>query len=266
VSHIKIANREFWGQSNQVIDLLNKARNEGIDITADIYPYAHWHSTLRVLFPDRDYENINSAEIAVQKLFDPNESTLIEFAPFPHFKGMTISEIAKERGESPSKTLIALVQKAAAYKEAHPESNGSIEAIAGKSMFESDIINFMKWPHTNICSDGNGGGHPRGYGAFTRFLGKYVREQKIMSTHEAVHKMTGLTANHLGLTKRGTIAKDHFADLVLLDDNKVNDNATFQNSHALSDGIDIVWVNGQIVYQGKKCTSLRPGKLIKRNE
>lgn len=266
VSHIKIANRAFWGQANHVIDILEKARKDGIDITADIYPYAHWHSTLRVLFPDRKYSNINSAELAVKYLFDPEESTLIEFAPEPQYKGMTISEIAKENKESIPQTLINLVEKASLYKQLHPDRKESIEAIAGKSMMEEDMIQFMQWPHSNICSDGNGGGHPRGYGAFTRFLGKYVREQKIMDLPTAIHKMTGLTATHLGIGKRGVIKSGYYADMVLLDPQEVKDNATFENSHALSDGISIVWVNGEMVYHKKKSTPSYPGVLIRKNE
>lgn len=266
VSHIKIANKAFWGQSNQVIGILEKARKQGIDITADIYPYTHWHSTLRVLFPDRNYKSVKSAEIAVKYLFDPDESKLIEFAPVPHYKGMTISEIAKENNSTTPQTLIDLIEKASLFKQIHPDSKESIEAIAGKSMIEEDIIQFLQWPHTNICSDGNGGGHPRGYGAFTRFLGNYVREQKILDLPTAIHKMTGLTANHLGIRNRGVIKTGYYADLVLLNPQKVKDNATFQDSHALSDGIHTVWVNGEIVYQKNKSSDNRPGILIRRTE
>ena len=129
-------------------------------------------------------------------------------------------------------------------------------------MTEKDVINFLAWPNTNICSDGADGGHPRGYGAFTRVLARYVREKKVMSLASAIHKMTALTAEHVGITKRGIIAPGYFADLVLFDPETVQDNATIQNSKALSSGIIKVWVNGQCVYQYQKATQIFPGKFL----
>ncbi|MEY4050968.1 MAG: hypothetical protein RL262_1802 [Bacteroidota bacterium] len=99
---------------------------------------------------------------------------------------------------------------------------------------------------------------------FTRVLGKYVREDKIISLENAIHKMTGLTAKHLGITDRGIIAAGNYADLVLLNPATVKDNATIQNSTALSTGIEMVWINGQLTYQNQKATGNYPGVLIKR--
>lgn len=264
LSHIKIANKDDWGNAPFIIDQLNAARSKGVEITADVYPYNFWNSTLRVLFPDRDYTNLKSAELAVNKLFDPNESVLVRFAPQPSYAGKTIAAIAKERKESTAETLMQLIKIAADYKTANP-SAGGIEALAGKSMNDSDVSKFIQWQHANICSDGAAGGHPRGYGAFTRVLGKYVREQQILSLPEAVHKMTGLTAEQLGIKKRGKIAVGYFADLVLLDPSTVNDLATIENGKALSTGIEQVWVNGKTVYKMQKATGELPGYLIKRN-
>ncbi|MEO8116311.1 MAG: amidohydrolase family protein, partial [Bacteroidota bacterium] len=123
--------------------------------------------------------------------------------------------------------------------------------------------NFFKWSHTNICSDGADGGHPRGYGAFTRFLGRYVREQKIMPLETAIYKMTGLTAEHVGIQNRGILVQGNFADLVLFDPATVIDNSTISNSKALSSGIKIVWVNGKIVYQNQQATKVYSGVFIK---
>ncbi|MBA4259057.1 MAG: aminoacylase [Chitinophaga sp.] len=264
LSHIKIANKDDWGNAPLIVDQLNAARAKGVDITADVYPYNFWNSTLRVLFPDRDYTNKKSAELAVNKLFDPNESVLVRFAPQPSYAGKTIAAIAKERKESTAETLMQLIQIAADYKTANPTAGG-IEALAGKSMNDSDVSKFIQWEHANICSDGAAGGHPRGYGAFTRVLGKYVREQQLLSLTEAIHKMTGLTAQQLGIKKRGKIAVGYFADLVLLDPSTVNDLATIENGKALSTGIEQVWVNGKMVYNMQKATGELPGSLIKRN-
>lgn len=264
LSHIKIANKKDWGKAGQVIQTLDSARKAGIDITADVYPYTFWNSTLRVLFPDKKFTNLKSAELATQQLFDPNESVLVRFAPNPSYAGKTISAIAKERNESAPATLIQLIKMAEAYKKANPGA-GSVEALAGKSMLEADVIDFMRWEHANFCSDGAAGGHPRGYGAFTRILGKYIREQKMLSLSAAIHKMTGLTAKHLQIENRGVIASGNFADLVLLNPDIVEDHATIENSKALSTGIKMVWVNGELVYQNQNATNQFPGVLIKKN-
>ena len=263
LSHIKIANKKDWGKAGQVIQILDSARKAGIDITADVYPYTFWNSTLRVLFPDKKFTSLKSAELATQQLFDPNESVLVRFAPNPSYAGKTISAIAKERNESAPATLIQLIKMAEAYKKANPGA-GSVEALAGKSMLEADVIDFMRWEHANFCSDGAAGGHPRGYGAFTRILGKYIREQKILSLSAAIHKMTGLTAKHLQIENRGLIAAGNFADLVLLNPDIIEDHATIENSKALSTGIKMVWVNGELVYQNQNATNQFPGVLIKK--
>ena len=264
LSHIKIANKKDWGKAGMVIQTLDSARKAGIDITADVYPYTFWNSTLRVLFPDKKFTSLKSAELATQQLFDPEESVLVRFAPYPSYAGKTIAVIAKERNESAPATLIQLIKMAEAYKKANPGA-GSVEALAGKSMLEADVIDFMQWEHANFCSDGAAGGHPRGYGAFTRILGKYIREQKILSLSNAIYKMTGLTAKHLQIEKRGVIAAGNFADLVLLNPDIVEDHATIENSKALSTGIKMVWVNGEMVYQNQIATNLFPGVLIRKN-
>ena len=264
VSHIKIANKLNWGTANLILQKLDQARIEGINISADIYPYTFWNSTLRVLFPGKDFDNLASAEMATKQLFDPNESYLMQFAPIPSYKGKSVTEIGVERNESPAQALMSLIKIAEAFSKANPNYTGGIEAIAGKAMSEEDVKVFMAWPEAIICSDGNAGGHPRGYGAFTRVLGKYVREDKIMPLETAIYKMTGQSADFFGFKDRGRIAVGHFADLVLLDPTTVIDQANIKNSKALSTGIELVWVNGIVVYQAQKSTGKQPGVLIKR--
>ena len=264
VSHIKIANKLNWGTANLILQKLDQARKDGINISADIYPYTFWNSTLRVLFPGKDFDNLASAEMATKQLFDPNESYLMQFAPIPSYKGKSVTEIGVERNESPAQALMSLIKIAEAFSKANPNYTGGIEAIAGKAMSEEDVKVFMAWPEAIICSDGNAGGHPRGYGAFTRVLGKYVREDKIMPLETAIYKMTGQSADFFGFKDRGRIAVGHFADLVLLDPTTVIDQANIKNSKALSTGIELVWVNGIVVYQAQKSTGKQPGVLIKR--
>src|SRR5204863_7331532 len=126
-----------------------------------------------------------------------------EFSPDTSYVGKTLREIAAMRGKSPAQTLMDLIAEV-------QKSNGD-ESVIVTSMAENDIEAIMKWPHTCICSDGAGAGrHPRGYGAFTRILRQYVRERKTLSLEEAIYKMTGLTAENLGISKRGSIAVGHY--------------------------------------------------------
>ena len=264
ISHIKIAKKDQWKKSSEILAQLQQARAEGINITADCYPYNFWNSTLRVLFPNRDYTNPEAAEFAVNQLFDPSKSVLVRYAPNKTYAGKTITEIAKLRNEKPSVTLMNLIAIAAEFEEKNPDFDEGIEAIMAKSMDDSDVSNFLNWPQTNICSDGSSSGHPRGHGTFTRVLGRYVREQKLIPLETAIYKMTGLTAEHLGIKDRGIIAPGNFADLVLFDPNTVKDNADIKNGKALSSGIEKVWINGEIILENNKPTGKYPGVLIKR--
>ncbi len=263
ISHFKIALKDDWGSAPTLLAWLEAARSQGIDITADCYPYVYWNSTLKVLFPKTDYTNPVSAQYAVDHTFDPTQSIVPKFAANPEYAGKTISEIAEMRQETPAQTLMGLIAEADAFEKSHPEATG-IEGILGKSMSEDDVANIIAWTHTNICSDGSNGGHPRGYGSFTRVLGLYVRDMKIMSLETAIQKMTGLAAAHTGISNRGILAPGYSADLVLLDPETVKDNSTVQNSKALSDGILKVWVNGICVYDNKKFTQKYPGRFIGR--
>jgi N-acyl-D-amino-acid deacylase len=262
ISHFKIALKDDWGSASQLLATLQNARAEGIDITADCYPYDAWHSTMRVLFPKKDFSSLESATYATDHLFDADGSVLVHFAPDTTYNGKTFGAIAKIRNETAAQTLLYLVNAADAYQQQHPGQSG--EDIMGKSMSDEDISTLLAWPHTNVCSDGANGGHPRGYGTFTRVLSRYVKDKKIMSWEAAINKMTGLSAEHTGITNRGIIAPEYFADLVLIDPETVKDNATIQDSKALSDGIKKVWVNGVLVYQDKTFLKKYPGEFISR--
>ena len=264
VSHMKIALKDRWGSAGNLLVKLEEARTEGINITADAYPYDYWMSTLRVLFPKRDYKNPASAEFAVQQLFDPDGSVLVAFAPHPEYAGKTVGEVARLNNEKPSVTLMRLVDEAEKFELNNKDKNIDVETIMGKSMSEKDVANILAWPHTNVCSDGAVYGHPRGFGTFPRVLGRYVREQRVMTLETAINKMTGLSAEHLGITGRGLIASGQAADLVLFDPATIIDQATIENPGALSTGIRMVWVNGKVVYEDGKATSTYPGVFLSR--
>ncbi|MEO6347138.1 MAG: D-aminoacylase, partial [Aquaticitalea sp.] len=256
ISHIKIAMRSKWGNSDKIIQQLQTARLEGINITADVYPYTMWNSTPRVLFPKKDFDNLSSAEFATRELFDPAASVMVRYTPNVAWEGKTVSEIANLNNESPALSLMRIVRESALP--------GEHATIIGKSMSEIDISNFIKWPYSNICTDGAMSGHPRGHGAFTRVLGRYVREQKLISLEDAIQKMTSLAAENVGIKNRGLIAPGYYADLVLFDPDTIIDNATIENPTALSTGVNYVWVNGKLVYSNQKTVPNFSGKFVKR--
>lgn len=256
ISHFKIAMRSKWGSAGRIIALLDQARQSGVNITADVYPYRMWHSTPRVLFPQKDFQSLAAAEKACREYFDPETSVMTEYPANREYVGKTVAEIAKLNNESSPQALLRIIRES--------EKPGMESGIVGTSMSEDDIVKLLQWEHTNICSDGAIDGHPRGHGAFTRVLGRYVREQKVMSLEEAIHKMTGLTAEHIGIAERGLIVPGYYADLVLLDPAVVIDNATISNATALSTGVISVWVNGEVVFKQGAPVPNFPGKFVTR--
>jgi len=262
VSHIKLALASLWGQAPDILAKMDAARAEGIDITADIYPYEYWQSYMMVLLPDRDITDRAEVEFALTELAPPDGMWFTQFEPRPEYVGKTLTEVAGVMETDPVSAFMELIAEAEAWRMEHGE-NG--DTIIGTSMREDDIRALMAWEHTNICTDGSLQDlHPRGIGAFPRVLGRYVREQKLMSLEEAVHKMTGLAADHMGFDDRGVIRPGAAADLVLFNPGTVIDNATPENPGAISTGIEKVWVNGRVVFENGAETGSTPGHFIAR--
>jgi len=266
VSHIKLAAVNLWGQAGRVIKRLEKARAEGIDVTADIYPYTYWQSTLTVLLPDRDFNDLEAARFALEQLAPADGLTITDYAPDASLIGMTVAEIANLRNQSDEETYLQLIRDA--YEGATPDELETLteprELVIGVSMSEEDVATLISWRHSNICSDGYGSGHPRGHGAFPRAYRQYVREQRVLSIEEMVRKMTSLSAAHVGISGRGIIKAGFAADLGLFDPQTITDNATIKHPDRLSDGIVGVWVNGERVWQNQGVTKARPGVFVSR--
>ena len=262
VSHIKLAMTRWWGQAERLKNTLNAARASGVDITADIYPYPAWNSNfswLITLFPDRDLDRRDGAEYILRDMLSPEGILLPSYLPDPAYDGMTVAEIATIRETDAEVTLMDLLKA--------DRDMGGRSPMLGFAMDEPDIESVMAWPHAVIGSDGElAGPHPRGYGAFTRYLGHYIRDRKVVSLEEGIRRMTSLSARHIGINERGSIEAGYFADLVLFDPEVVNDRATYDAPHELSVGIEKVWVNGQLVFENGALTGTRPGKTIRNNQ
>ena len=262
ISHAKLAMRSLWGQADRLLARLEAARREGVDITGDIYPYLYWQSTLTVLFPARDFEDLEEAALVVREIAPAEGLLLTQFDPEPSYAGKTLAEIAALRHASPARTLVDLISMAEARRK---ETGDGGESVIGTSMTEADLERLMAWPHMNICTDGSlAGEHPRGFGTYPRVLGRYVRERGVLSLEEAVRKMTSLAAAHMGLSDRGQVRPRMAADLVLFDPRTVIDRATTTDPRAVSEGIRTVWVRGEVVYDRGLATGRRPGAVLRR--
>ena len=264
ISHFKLAMRALWGKSGRSVERLDSARAAGINITADIYPYPYWSSTIRVLFPDRNFTDLKEAAFILREVTTPEGIIFSSYDPNPEYNGKSLADAAAAEHTTPEKMLVELIRRLDECEQRNPDCDGSIVAT---SMDEQDIATLMRWPHSGICSDGNSSGrHPRGFGAFTRVLRKYVREDSVLTMTEAVRRMTSLNAASLGLKRRGVIAAGYKADLVLFDPTTIGDRATISDPHALSTGIESVWVNGKAVYRKAGVTGVRPGKVLRREK
>jgi len=269
ISHFKIAYAGFWGRSQELLDKLNDARASGVDITADAYPYDSWQSTLTVLLPDRDFTDIDAARGVLENSAPADGLIIVKFDANPDLIGKSVQEIADERGIDPARAYLDLIQEAYAGLNIEDviASGKPVELILGRSMDSDDIKTLMLWPYTNISSDGTGfGGHPRGYGAFTRSIRWLARDERAISLEEIIRKCTSLSARNVGLDGRGIVQPGAPADLVLFDAEKISDRADIAKPMALSVGVHGVWVNGVRVWGEGTVTGRYPGQFLTRSE
>ncbi len=267
VSHMKLAMKELWGQSDRLIAMLDSARAAGTQVTADVYPYTAWQSDLTVNFPKRDFNDTAAARYILTEIVPPDGLIISEFAAQPSYVGQTLAQIAAARGTDPAPTMLALIHEAKAYADAHNKrlDEGDVQGVIGASMSEADVDRIIRWPYTSFCTDGSlNGRHPRGIGSFPRIMGRLVRDQHVLTLPEAVRKATSLAAANVGIAHRGTIAPGSYADLVLFDPATIMDHATYTEPHLVSTGIERVWVNGQVVWAAGQTTANRPGRVVRR--
>ena len=254
-SHIKLGTAGVWRKAPEYIGVIEAARKRGVDFLADCYPYDAWESNLKVLVPDKQYENPKSVEKALADVGGAGHITIVEFSPNPNYQGHTIEDLARTNNLSPVEMFIRLIREG--------DAKNTEAGIIGQSMIESDIKAFYQQPWVMVASDGGlDSHHPRGAGTFPRVLGLYVREKHWLTLPEAVRKMTSLPAHRLGWTDRGLIREGAFADLVLFNPDTVIDRSTFANPSVLATGIDKVFVNGALVWDAGKPTGARPGRVL----
>jgi len=250
VTHIKMGTVGVWHKAPEAARLIEEARRRGVDVTADCYPYLAWHSGMKVLVPNKQWEDPASVAKALVDVGGAQNITISRSEARPEYEGRTLAEIALARAVTPIELFIEIVRV-------------EDPSIIGHTMIEEDMRTFYQQPWVMVSSDGGiGMRHPRGAGTFPRVLGEFVREKKWLTLEEAIRKMTSLPAARLKLKDRGRIAKGMKADLVLFDATRVRDRSTFQEPMLLSEGIEKVWVNGAMVWDGGKPTGARPGRVL----
>jgi N-acyl-D-amino-acid deacylase len=256
-SHIKLGTVHVWGKAQEYIRVIEAARKHGIDFLADCYPYDAWHSNIKVLVPDKQYEDPKSVGKALTDVGGADHVTIVDFPPNTAYEGHTLEGLARERNISPVEMYVRIIREGdAANTEA---------GVIGQSMVERDIKAFYLQPWVMVASDGGiGSRHPRGAGTFPKVLGEYVRIKKWLTLPEAIRKMTSLPAQRLGWKDRGVIREGAYADLVLFNQDTVIDHSTFQKPFELPAGIEKVFVNGELVWDLGKPTGARPGRVLPR--
>ncbi len=282
ISHFKVTYKPNWGKSEKTIAKVEQARKEGIDVTIDQYPYIASSTSLNSLVPtwvfsgghDSMMYRMNTpsvrekiiremrSELKKKKLKNYSYAVVANYPPDTTYNGKNISEInvstgSKANAKTEAETILNMIAKGRAQ-------------MVFFSMNEDDLKRIMQYPFNMFASDagihspGSTKPHPRGYGTNARVLGNYVREQQTISLEEAVRRMTSLPARKFQLRDRGILQEGMAADIVIFDEKKIGDAATFTNPHAYSIGFEWVIVNGIPTLEHGKHNGSRNGAVLRK--
>lgn len=282
LAHFKIDNRKLWGSSAKTVDLIERSRRAGVDVSVDQYPYDRSSTGIGILLPSwaladgqeaikqRLSDRATRARIAremdqMRKRLghkDYSYATVASCERDRSLEGKNIREITvlkrrKKGTKDQIQTILDLLAEGGASMVYH-------------SMSEKDVERIMRYPNAAVGSDGGirelgvGVPHPRSYGTRARVLAVYVRQRGVISLEEAIRKMTSLPARMIGFRDRGLLREGFAADLVLFDPARVQDKATFLQPHQYSEGFDLVLINGVTAVEGGKLTGARAGRVLRR--
>ena len=263
IDHFKLNGTFNWGRTDEILSILESARAEGINITADVYPYEAWSSSITTLYPERNFDDLDEAKYILDKLSSAQDITFVYHSLHPEYINKTVAEIAKESGISETLMLSKLCKES--YDFSTPDS--PVEYVVAKGMIDSDVRLLLNWSFSNVTSDGElVCSHPRGCGTFPKLLSKYKGINGIGPLERIIYKMTLLSAKQIGIKDRGIIINGAYADLVLFDPLTIRDKATFSDSTQQSEGIHSLWVNGTRVLSNGEYTFAVPGKILSKND
>lgn len=280
ISHFKLSGQQNWGRSKITVPMIEAARREGLDVTIDQYPYTASSTSISTLLPDDiladGQDSIRArlqrpeirkqiiqhiqARLKKRKLKHLSYAVVAYYEHDTTYNGKSIEQInlmkgGKHKTKAEAETVMDIMMHGGASAVFH-------------GMSEDDVKRIMKYPFNMFACDatirimGAGMPHPRGYGTNARVLGKYVREEKVISLEEAIRRMTSLPAQKFQLNDRGLLRAGYAADIVVFDENTVTDVATYDKPHAYSKGFDYVIVNGAITVDAGKHTGTRAGKAL----
>ncbi len=291
IIHLKIADQKYWNRMSEVVTLIEAARNRGVNVQANVYPYTRGNNDLASIIPPWAHEG--GPLKLIERLKDPVERAKIKrdsnreidgwynhytavgrdwsrmlVSANNSYRGLTMDRVIAERSKNrdpkpdPLDVLFDILI----------EEQGSVSTVYAHHT-EEDMNLALKQPWCSVGSDGSafattgplrrGNPHPRNFGTFPRVLGVYVRELKLLTLEEAVRKMTSLNAVKLGLRDRGRLQAETFADITIFDSDRVLDKATYTEPFQDNVGIEYVIVNGQVVLDRGKHTGVRPGSALR---
>jgi N-acyl-D-aspartate/D-glutamate deacylase len=291
IIHLKIADEQYWGRMDEIVARISEARRAGIQVQANVYPYTRGNNNLSSIVPPWAHEGGN--EKLLERLRDPQTRQRIrhdieEGLPdwYNHYtavgkdwsrmlisannfyKGLTMDRVIEMKSENqspapdPIDVLLDLLL----------EQNGSVSTVYAHHT-ESDMNLALAQPWCSIGSDGSalavdgplgtGNPHPRNFGTFPRVLGRYVREQQLLTLEDAIRKMTSLNAAKVGLFDRGLLRPGLAADITIFNPETIIDSATYTDPFHYNDGVEYVIVNGEVVLERGRHTGARPGKVLR---
>lgn len=279
VSHIKCYGKTNWGKSPRALELIRSARDEGLDVSADQYPYtgcftglagslfgqetqirARRQGGIRALLEGELRREAEACFTLRYANLDNGQGIILApLEPHPEFQGKSLAEYLDGVEGDPFENTVELC------------SNGHMSAIY-MAMCEEDVLTYMEDPNVMVGSDGHlrvfgkSFSHPRNFGTFPRVLARYVRDKNAIPLERAIHKMTGMPARRLGLKKRGLLAPDMIADITVFDPSKVQDHATFREGNAYATGFELVLLAGDIALEKDRPAPRGYGRVIRRGE
>lgn len=289
IYHLKAAGKRNWAKLPEVLNKIDSLRNKGHNISANMYTYTAASTGLDATIPPtiqegstRDFINrLKNPEVR-ERVLSEMRSPQTEWENFyqlagspenillagfdedslKHLTGKTLAEISSIRNTDPAETIIDLII----------ENGGDISSVFFL-MSEENVRTKIKVPYMSFGSDARSvaaegwvlesSTHPRTYGTFARLLGKYVREENVISLKEAIYRLTGLPAKNLKIKQRGKLESGYFADIVIFDPDKIADKATFKEPHQYAVGVHHVFVNGVQVLKNGEHTSAMPGRVVR---
>ncbi len=280
ISHFKLSGQQNWGRSKETIPLVINARNEGLDVTIDQYPYTASSTNLGTLLPDeiladgQDSINARLTNPAIRSYVKNAMIKSLKKRKLKHFSYPVIAFYKADttlNGKSIEQANLIKGRKHSLKDEAETivemmEKGGAQMVFHGMS--EDDVKNIMQYPYNMFASDASirilneGAPHPRGYGTNARVLAKYVRDERVISLEEAIRKMTSLPAQKFKLKERGLLTEGYAADVIVFDENKVQDLSTYDKPHQYSVGFKYVIVNGVLTVDNGAHNQKRNGKVL----